>query len=165
MTAPATLYVEARHCTACTHIGLNDSSDTHSVCTSCPWAGPTPAADCCPDCGATGTISAACPKCGESYVLMAESTLPCGAAPAPAAAGAPLPLAPRVPLTVDEYQAKYARFYRLNDDERYGYECCWMEFVEGRAAIQQQAAMQLERTSNLMVAATQAHSAAKEPRP
>lgn len=49
-------------------------------------------------------------------------------------AGAPLPLAPSVPLTVDEYQAKYARFYRLNDDERYGYECCWMEFVEDRAA-------------------------------
>lgn len=49
-----------------------------------------------------------------------------------------------LPLTVDEYQAKYARIYRLNDDERYGYECCRTEFVEGGHPTRSQATLPVE---------------------
>lgn len=68
-------YVECRECAGCGHTGINDSLDTHSACSRCAWIGPNPAADKCPGCAAENVMSAACPKCGCIYRLLAESEI------------------------------------------------------------------------------------------
>lgn len=70
-----TVYVEARQCGHCEHIGINDSSDTDAACSACGWTGTSPVEDHCPECDAKGTMSAACPKCGSEYSLLAEANL------------------------------------------------------------------------------------------
>lgn len=66
-------YVECRECSNCGHVGINDSSDSQSACNTCDWTGPEPKEDECPGCKRTGTMTAACPECGERYHLLAES--------------------------------------------------------------------------------------------
>lgn len=79
------VYVEARQCANCRHIGINDSSGT-AACHDCGWRGPEPAEDKCPGCGSVNCMAAACPECGARYELMAEAKV---AAPAPQAGHVP----------------------------------------------------------------------------
>ena len=72
---PSKLYVEARECSSCLHVGINDSSDTLAACHSCDWNGPSPAEDHCPGCDQDGCMGAACPKCGAIYKLLAETNI------------------------------------------------------------------------------------------
>ena len=77
----ADTYVEARECGACGHVGINDSSDTQAACKNCNWSGDSPKEDHCPGCAQNGTMTAACPKCGSQYSLLAERTLEVASAP------------------------------------------------------------------------------------
>jgi len=77
------VYVECRECSGCGHVGINDSLDTHSACSRCAWIGPSPAEDKCPGCAAENVMSAACPKCGCIYRLLADAEI---TAPQPAPA-------------------------------------------------------------------------------
>lgn len=77
------LYVEARECAECNHVGINDSSDTLAACTNCDWSGDSPTEDHCPGCAQDGTMTAACPKCGGQYRLLADRMI--GKASAPVA--------------------------------------------------------------------------------
>jgi hypothetical protein len=72
---PQTLYVEARQCTECGHVGINDDTDV-AACNSCDWRGPSPVKDHCPGCGSDGTMTTACPECGARSILLAEAHLP-----------------------------------------------------------------------------------------
>lgn len=72
---PSKLYVEARECSSCLHVGINDSSDTLAACHSCDWSGPSPAEDHCPGCDQDGCMGSACPKCGAIYKLLAEKNI------------------------------------------------------------------------------------------
>lgn len=78
-------YVEARECGACGHVGINDSSDTQAACKNCDWSGDSPTQDHCPGCAQNGTMTAACPKCGSQYRLLADSTICAVLASAPVA--------------------------------------------------------------------------------
>ncbi|WP_232482026.1 hypothetical protein [Achromobacter denitrificans] len=71
----ADMYVEARECGACGHVGINDSSDTLAACKNCDWSGDSPKEDHCPGCAQNGTMTAACPKCGSQYSLLADCTI------------------------------------------------------------------------------------------
>ncbi len=73
--AAGTVYVEARECGRCGHVGINDAPDI-SACTSCEWHGPSPTEDLCPGCGQTGTMTTACPECGHRTSLLASVDLP-----------------------------------------------------------------------------------------
>lgn len=79
------LYVEARECKECGHIGINDSSDTQAACTNCDWSGDSPTEDHCPGCAQDGTMTAACPKCGGQYSLLTDRTISAALASAPVA--------------------------------------------------------------------------------
>jgi len=68
----AATYVETRECAECNHVGINDSSDTQAACTQCDWSGDSPKDDHCPGCARDGTMTAACPKCGGQYRLLAD---------------------------------------------------------------------------------------------
>lgn len=68
----AGLYVEARQCEDCDHLGINDSSDTVSACGDCDWQGPTPDEDKCPGCGHENCMAVACPICGGRYRFLAD---------------------------------------------------------------------------------------------
>lgn len=63
---------ECRECDNCGHAGINDASTTEGACFSCEWSGPEPVEDKCPGCGDEGCMTAACPKCGARYRLVAE---------------------------------------------------------------------------------------------
>lgn len=84
----AELHVEARECSSCGHVGINDSSDTLAACHNCDWSGPSPAEDHCPGCAQGSCMGAACPRCGAIYKLLVEADI---AAPAAqhAESGAP----------------------------------------------------------------------------
>jgi rRNA maturation protein Nop10 len=69
------LFVECRGCHSCGHYGLNDDDAARASCNTCGWTGDAPAEDKCPDCDHVGTMSAACPKCGERYHLICSDTL------------------------------------------------------------------------------------------
>lgn len=85
----AAIFVEARECTHCRHIGINDADEKLSACVSCDWSGPSPIEDHCAGCGRDGTMTAACPKCGSEYELIAEADI--AAAPQqPVAASEPV---------------------------------------------------------------------------
>lgn len=73
--AAQTVYVECRECAGCGHIGINDSLDTNAACDRCAWIGPSPAEDTCPGCAADNVMSAACPKCGCIYRLLADAEI------------------------------------------------------------------------------------------
>lgn len=81
----AETYVEARECAACGHVGINDSSDTLAACKNCDWSGDSPKEDHCPGCAQHGTMTAACPKCGSQYSLLADRTITAALASAPVA--------------------------------------------------------------------------------
>lgn len=66
-----TVYVEARQCDECQHVGINDSADGLAACHDCDWTGPEPDEDKCPDCQRENCMAAACPQCGARYVLVA----------------------------------------------------------------------------------------------
>lgn len=83
VTAQA-VYAEARECSHCNHVGLNDSADDIATCNECQWSGDSPKEDKCPACQAEGTMTASCPKCHHGYRLLADATL---AATQPAAQG------------------------------------------------------------------------------
>ncbi len=76
-----TTYVECRECDSCGHTGLNDADGLRASCNTCGWTGDSPEEDKCPDCQREGTMSAACPKCGERYRLIAAKDI---ADPSPA---------------------------------------------------------------------------------
>lgn len=63
---------ECRECDSCGHAGINDTSPTTGACFSCDWSGPEPIEDKCPGCNDEGCMTAACPKCGSRYRLVAE---------------------------------------------------------------------------------------------
>lgn len=67
------VYVECRECAGCGHTGINDSLDTNAACGRCAWIGPSPVEDKCPGCAAENVMSAACPKCGCIYRLLADA--------------------------------------------------------------------------------------------
>ena len=69
------VYVECRECAGCGHVGINDSLETHSACDRCAWIGRSPAEDKCPGCAYENTMSAACPKCGCIYRLLADAEI------------------------------------------------------------------------------------------
>ncbi|MGY6271053.1 hypothetical protein ACXIUT_15280 [Achromobacter denitrificans] len=71
----ADTYVEALECSACGHVGINDSSDTLAACKNCDWSGASPKEDHCPGCAQDGTMTAACPNCGGQYSLLAGRTI------------------------------------------------------------------------------------------
>lgn len=73
--AAGTVYVEARECGACGHVGINDAPDT-SACTHCEWHGPSPTEDLCPGCGQKGAMTTACPECGHRTTCLAIAHLP-----------------------------------------------------------------------------------------
>lgn len=66
-------HVECRECRACGHIGINDSAAGKAGCHECDWFGAEPDADRCPRCDRTDCIGAACPKCGDLYLLLAST--------------------------------------------------------------------------------------------
>lgn len=66
-------HVECRHCDDCNHAGINDEHATLAACLSCDWSGPSPTEDRCPGCARENCMSAACPKCGCRYELMAST--------------------------------------------------------------------------------------------
>jgi hypothetical protein len=68
--------VECRQCDNCNHAGINDMSATAGACFDCDWRGPEQAEDHCPGCGRHGTMTAACPRCGSRYTLIASANLP-----------------------------------------------------------------------------------------
>lgn len=72
---PANIYVEARECHECGHVGINDDHESKAACNSCDWSGYSPNEDRCPGCGQDGAMTAACPKCGERYGLLAEKSI------------------------------------------------------------------------------------------
>ncbi len=78
-----TVYVEARQCDECQHVGINDSADGLAACHDCDWTGPEPDEDKCPDCQRENCMAAACPECGGRYDLVAEAniTAPAGQVP------------------------------------------------------------------------------------
>ncbi|NYT61277.1 hypothetical protein H0A66_02910 [Alcaligenaceae bacterium] len=78
------IYVEARECVECNHIGINDSDDKKAACNTCDWAGDNPGEDICPGCSRAGTMSSACPECGGRYRLLADAHI--SAQPGPAMA-------------------------------------------------------------------------------
>lgn len=65
--------VECRECVSCGHIGINDMAIDQSACNKCGWIGDSPKEDRCPECNVQGTMSAACPECGERYTLRDET--------------------------------------------------------------------------------------------
>lgn len=75
------LYVEARQCEDCDHLGINDCSDTSSACGDCEWQGPTPDEDKCPGCGHENCMAVACPECGGRYRFLADRRFTHPAAP------------------------------------------------------------------------------------
>lgn len=93
----AETYVEARECAACGHVGINDSSDTLAACKNCDWSGDSPAEDHCPGCAQHGTMTAACPKCGGRYSLLADRTIYAGPAASAPVAGEAQPVAYWIP--------------------------------------------------------------------
>ena len=85
------VYVECRECAGCGHVGINDSLETHSACDRCAWIGRSPAEDKCPGCAYENTMSAACPKCGCIYRLLADAEITTPQpAPAQDVAGQPM---------------------------------------------------------------------------
>jgi hypothetical protein len=79
----ATLYVEVRECSGCNHIGVNDSPSDKSACNSCGWVGPYQKEDHCPECRQDGTMTSACPECGDHITcLIASANLPIANQPA-----------------------------------------------------------------------------------
>ncbi|HGN1219720.1 TPA: hypothetical protein ACKR4O_004940 [Pseudomonas aeruginosa] len=70
-----TVYVEARQCDECQHVGINDSADGLAACHDCDWTGPEPDEDKCPDCQRENCMAAACPQCGARYVLVASEEI------------------------------------------------------------------------------------------
>lgn len=76
--AGSTLYVEVRECSNCQHVGINDDDGKTAACNTCEWSGPSPKKDHCPGCGRDGTMTSACPKCGERTHLLASATLAAG---------------------------------------------------------------------------------------
>lgn len=91
------LFVECRQCEECNHAGINDSGDNLAACLTCYWSGMAPDEDRCPECGKTGCMSAACPKCGARYKLVASAEFP---ASTPAAPGIDMGV-PGATLTID----------------------------------------------------------------
>ena len=70
-----TVYVEARQCDECQHVGINDSADGLAACHDCDWTAPEPDEDKCPDCQRENCMAAACPQCGARYVLVASEEI------------------------------------------------------------------------------------------
>lgn len=82
----AATYVECRECDSCGHTGMNDDDGWRAACNICGWAGAAPEEDKCPECHREGTMSAACPKCGGLYRLLAAKAI---SSPSPAVAQLP----------------------------------------------------------------------------
>lgn len=78
----AVVYAEARECSHCNHVGINDSADGVAACISCAWHGDSPKDDKCPECEAEGTMTASCPKCHHEYRLLADASIATPALPA-----------------------------------------------------------------------------------
>jgi Lar family restriction alleviation protein len=78
--AAPTTYVECCECSNCGHTGINDAG-SNAACNTCEWSGPSPAKDKCPGCGRDGTMTRACPECGERYSLVCEAHIPATQAP------------------------------------------------------------------------------------
>ncbi|WP_241243328.1 hypothetical protein [Pseudomonas aeruginosa] len=70
-----TVYVEARQCDECQHVGINDSATGVAACHECDWTGPEPEEDRCPGCQRENCMAAACPQCGARYVLVASEEI------------------------------------------------------------------------------------------
>ncbi|MCO5377166.1 hypothetical protein [Pseudomonas aeruginosa] len=69
------VYVEARRCDECQHVGINDSATGVAACHECDWTGPEPEEDKCPGCQRENCMAAACPQCGARYVLVASEEI------------------------------------------------------------------------------------------
>ncbi|WPK39530.1 hypothetical protein Deiofobo_0333 [Pseudomonas phage Deifobo] len=69
------VYVEARQCDECQHVGINDSATVVAACHECDWTGPEPEEDKCPGCQRENCMAAACPQCGARYVLVASEEI------------------------------------------------------------------------------------------
>lgn len=84
---PNQVYVEARQCDRCDHIGINDGHNTDAACGhSCGWSGPSPTEDKCPGCGEKNCMGVACPKCSGLYTLLAGGRILADEVSAPARA-------------------------------------------------------------------------------
>lgn len=108
----AVAHAEARECSSCGHIGINDSSDTLAACHNCDWSGPSPAEDHCPGCAQGSCMGAACPKCGAIYKLLAEAKI---AAPAAQHVESGAPVQPQ--NVSDERMAFDAYWSALESDD------------------------------------------------
>ena len=106
----AVVFAEARECSHCNHVGINDSADGVAACISCEWHGDSPKDDKCPECEAEGTMTASCPKCHHEYRLLADASI----------------AAPALPATEDSSevdQAEVAQYCSTGKIHRYMLDC------------------------------------------
>lgn len=126
--APA-VYAEARECTHCQHVGINDSADGVATCSECQWTGDSPKEDKCPDCEAEGAMTASCPKCHQEYRLLADATL--AATPA---AGVQDILRDFIEIWAMP-QLEYSRKEAFNRGDKLRADACMYALLAGRDAL------------------------------